>query len=132
MVFTRTMMMIDNRAKQTFLKNVIKQDGCWAYKGFKNQDGYHSVVIERNNVRRYYTAHRIMAHIAGMDIEDKLVCHHCDNPGCINPEHLFVGTPADNMADKVAKGRQAKGPEHQRKTKVGIEAKGGMKVCRGY
>lgn len=40
------------------------------------------------------------------------VCHECDEMLCINPEHLFIGTQADNMADKVSKGRQVKGDEH--------------------
>lgn len=41
----------------------------------------------------------------------QLVCHHCDNPKCVRLSHLFVGSPADNMADKVKKGRQAKGEQ---------------------
>lgn len=40
------------------------------------------------------------------------VLHRCDNKPCMRPDHLFLGTPADNMADKVAKGRQSKGPRH--------------------
>ena len=46
-------------------------------------------------------------------IPDKLcVLHHCDNRMCINPDHLFLGTRADNMADKLRKGRQTRGEDH--------------------
>lgn len=40
------------------------------------------------------------------------VCHKCDTPACVNPDHLFVGTNADNVADRDKKGRVAKGPAH--------------------
>jgi hypothetical protein len=43
-----------------------------------------------------------------------LVLHHCDEPACVNPSHLFVGTDLTNTADKIRKGRQARGPEHSR------------------
>jgi hypothetical protein len=58
-------------------------------------------------------AHRFVWKLANGAIPDGLfVLHKCDNPICVNPHHLFLGTQADNMTDKTQKGRQAKGATH--------------------
>lgn len=59
---------------------------------------------------RHVTAHRFAyEQMVGPIPEGKILAHHCDNPRCVNPAHLFVTDQAGNMADKVAKGRQARG-----------------------
>ncbi len=91
-----------------FWANVSRGEpqACWLWMAGRFNDGYGCVAWE-GKARR---AHRVAWQIANGPIAGAmLVCHRCDVALCCNPDHLFVGTQQDNMTDKVAKGRQAKG-----------------------
>jgi hypothetical protein len=80
---------------------------CWEYSGSRDPNGY-----PRAHRRRLgeQWAHRVAwIEVNGPIPEGMFVLHICDNPPCIRPEHLHLGTQADNMADKVARGRQSYG-----------------------
>lgn len=80
--------------------------GCWLWQHAKAGKGYGR--IKRDGRMQY--AHRVSYEIAVGEIpEGSLVCHKCDNPACINPAHLFLGSNDENMEDMVKKGRQARG-----------------------
>lgn len=81
--------------------------GCWIWTGAQNnRQGYGAVRIGKQR----YLAHRAAFTIAfGSPGPDDLVLHRCDNPRCVNPDHLFVGTQADNVHDMIVKGRHCHG-----------------------
>jgi hypothetical protein len=77
--------------------------GCWIWQGNRDRKGYGRISVKGRTTSTHRLAYRL-AH--GGDIPDGLVVRHrCDNPPCVNPDHLEIGTPADNSRDMVERGR---------------------------
>ena len=90
---------------ERFLNAVTKTDGCWLYTGHRDPRGY-GIISEGWKPRRNVRAHRLSWELSNGPIPDGMdVCHHCDNPPCVNPAHLFLGTQRDNVMDMIAKKR---------------------------
>jgi len=92
------------KAKDKLLANSVSEPntGCMLWLGLANKNGYGKIGFKYKS----WTAHRLSFHLFKQNLKHgDLICHKCDTPACINPDHLFIGTPLTNMQDKVSKGR---------------------------
>ena len=103
----------EHTANERFWDKVEKStnsDGCWIWQSAKTRRGYGRFWYKR----RYIVATHA-ALLFGKNVivpNNMMVCHHCDNPECVNPDHLFIGTHYDNMQDCKRKGRTALGDKN--------------------
>jgi hypothetical protein len=89
-----------------YLPDILNENHCWLWNGTKDKNGYG--IISHN--KKLFKVHRLMYEIHYAEPLKSLHClHKCDNPSCVNPSHLFLGTNLDNIRDKIDKGRSYTG-----------------------
>lgn len=96
-------------AAERVIRNVVvdHERGCWEWQGCVNRKGYGRILVGRSA----RATHRVMYQaVHGVISKDTFVCHVCDNPTCVNPDHLWAGSHQDNMNDMKTKGRSPSSP----------------------
>jgi hypothetical protein len=114
---------------QRFHKNyhILSTEQCWRWTGRKVQDGYGYFQVKKKR----YIASRVAYFLHfGIDPSELNVLHTCDNPPCCNPEHLFLGTQPQNIADMVSKKRNKSMPLNQNRQHIHPEMVTGSKNPR--
>jgi len=108
-------MILTNKDLKRFENSYLKStDGCWLWVGSKSKNKNHKIPYGYFSYKgKKYGAHRVMwEQTNGQIPEGKHVLHKCDNPPCVNPDHLFLGDQIANMADMRSKNRQIHGKDH--------------------
>lgn len=102
---------------------------CWLWKGSMFSNGYGAFWLAGQN-RKANRVSYVLTH--GSIADDVHALHHCDVSACVNPEHIYAGDHQQNMDDKVARGRQAKGDSHYARTRPELLARGDRHVSRTH
>lgn len=87
--------------ENVFLRVKISPETCWEWQGQRDKDGYGVLTVKGKPMK----IHRYVYKLAYGDTKEALVLHHCDNPPCVKPSHLFSGSIQDNTKDMIRKGR---------------------------
>lgn len=88
--------------REVFFSKVNKTNECWIWIGYKNNKGYGSFLYQGGTLAHRYS---YMIHNREEIPSGMMICHSCDNPSCVNPKHLWVGSAQDNIDDCVKKKR---------------------------
>lgn len=105
-------MILNETTESRLLSKVemVPECGCWLWTGYANPRGYGMMSMPQQSPK---LAHRVSWTLYRGPVPDGMfVCHKCDTPACVNPDHLFVGSNADNVKDMDGKGRRKNSPKH--------------------
>lgn len=110
-----------NTIEDFHTKYIKQSNGCWEWQRAKNRKGYGQFKY----LGTLYIAHRFLLQIEGKIPDGYHVLHKCDNPSCVSPKHLWVGTNQENVDDKMSKGRHRFGSTSGYKNGKAIHCKHG-------
>lgn len=114
--------------EERFWAKVRKSEGCWEWTGTLHPKTRYGAILMPNGKKE--PAHRMSYRLAHGEIpKGQKVLHRCDNPPCVNPDHLFLGTQQDNVRDCVQKGRNTSKLSRQQVEAMLKERMQGARIC---
>ena len=112
---------MDTKATQEYIarrSEPCPATGCWLWTGQLTKNGYPQFRTHKKS--KWFKVHRLSLEVfKGIDLTGLCALHHCDNPSCVNPDHLYAGTPKDNVRDMFARNRNKNGAVKQEFCKQG-------------